>query len=335
MLDPAHKGEMASRARISSSANPSTQPKDTIGKVNQRRRRLLTDAGAANIEARIVFEGHAPHPEGCPSPGAPSPPSLCIVCNGTGETSPWLTPEMAVAAGTRSIADMSQYDCGICYGDGEFCIASGCGEHYYCRDCITGHLTASLELGHPLECPACKASADKERAARGRVDEQSLTFLQARGAISRELMFRSIKHIRSANAPPSAAAAAASSSSAAASSASPKSPKKGYLRGVAHPGSRDKGSRDQTPPPPAAPSVHTSRLGEFYACPAGCGNYLAEVDPSYVREGSGPKLGEFFEVPCAKKKKKGAADKNSLAVRCGRCPCAATPAPRHLAADVS
>ena len=48
----------------------------------------------------------------------------------------------------------------------------------------------------------------------------------------------------------------------------------------------------------------------YSACPAGCGHWLLDDDPSYAPPGE-PRLGAFFDV------------KEGVAVRLGRCPCGA------------
>ena len=85
-----------------------------------------------------------------------------------------------------------------------------CGRrHYFCAECIRGTLTATLETGQfPARCPSCRAedvdpakqrcrASEREVAAAaggadlaGEIDVESLSYLNARGVISRELLFR-------------------------------------------------------------------------------------------------------------------------------------------------
>ena len=185
---------------------------ETIGKINQRRRQLLAAATpGVGIEAQLVFEGK--RPSVAAEPASPSHPTStkCIVCRGTGQTSHLLTPEQAVACGCRSVLDPDDFACGVCFGDGEYCLATSCKQHFFCRDCIDGTLKATVELGQfPAICPTCRVDAPKGEPV-GRIDEQALTFLHSRGVISRDLFFRFRKAAAAAEAP----AEAGSSSSAA------------------------------------------------------------------------------------------------------------------------
>ena len=49
---------------------------------------------------------------------------------------------------------------------------------------------------------------------------------------------------------------------------------------------------------------------EYTACPANCGHFLLDSDPSYAPKGES-RLGEFFDI------------KQGVAIRLGRCPCGA------------
>ena len=50
----------------------------------------------------------------------------------------------------------------------------------------------------PAACPVCAAEG---RADNGRLDEQAMAFLQSRGVISRDLLFRLLKGTRAATRP--------------------------------------------------------------------------------------------------------------------------------------
>ena len=60
----------------------------------------------------------------------------------------------------------------------------------------------------------------------------------------------------------------------------------------------------------ADPTTGAPAALKYTACPAGCGTFLMDDDPSYAPPGQ-PKLGEFFDTA------------DGVAVRLGRCPCGA------------
>ena len=137
---------------------------------------------------------------------ATGPP--CWVCHGSGQTSKWLAPAaVATAMTTRNTVDNAgDYDCCICYSDGQYALSTSCGRHYYCADCIRGSLESMLEAGQfPGVCPQCRADgaggraggaagADGAAAAPvGEIDAAALSFLQRRGIIGRQLFFRFLK----------------------------------------------------------------------------------------------------------------------------------------------
>lgn len=276
-------------------------PKETVGMINQRRRQLLTAATAQGVgaEARLVFQGTS-STQTTTNESAGSEDSLCVVCHGSGETSSFLTAEQAVAAGCRSVlAGDERFLCGVCFGDGEFCVSTTC-RHFYCRDCIVGTLSATVELGQfPMMCPMCKASPSPatQEPTVGLIDEPALAFLLARGVISRELFFR-IRKAAAAASPASTAAAAA----AVASSSGKRPMRDNFVSSApAHTSTTAASQADASAP---------SSGFNYSACPANCGNYLIGSHPTYARAGE-CRLGEFFEVG------------PGVAVRLGRCPCGA------------
>ena len=63
-----------------------------------------------------------------------------------------------------------------------------CGNHYYCGDCLRGSLEAILNTGQfPAFCPQCRVdsgSNSSKPVSFGKIDEESLSFLQ------QEVLFR-------------------------------------------------------------------------------------------------------------------------------------------------
>jgi hypothetical protein len=46
------------------------------------------------------------------------------------------------------------YDCCVCYDEGEYSLSTGCGNHFMCAGCIRGTLEATMEAGQfPAACP--------------------------------------------------------------------------------------------------------------------------------------------------------------------------------------
>ena len=200
--------------------------KETAGRAARRRRELLAAATPGiGVEARIVFSdggagvsggagtsGGGAGSSGCGGSGSCDDiDDACVVCRGTGRVCAELTPEQAAAAAAP--AAEGAYDCQICGGDGEYCISSTCGAHFFCADCIQGTLKAAIELGQfPAQCPVCRVEAGGSSATNdvsvGRIDDEGLSFLAARGVIPRELLFRFAKAARSSQ-PVAAVAAAA------------------------------------------------------------------------------------------------------------------------------
>ena len=69
-----------------------------------------------------------------------------------------------------------------------------CGNHYYCGDCLRGSLEAILNTGQfPAFCPQCRVdsgSNSSKPVSFGKIDEESLSFLQQRGVISLQFFYR-------------------------------------------------------------------------------------------------------------------------------------------------
>jgi hypothetical protein len=191
------------RAEASSSlvAMPQAVGSETSGQLTRRRRQLLAQATPGEgINARVQFEGEA-------KPAGVEPHLFCTVCQGVGRTSALLCPKWAQAA-AQAADDDAAYQCGVCFGDGEYKITSACTRgHFYCSDCIRCSLTGMLESGQSLRCPGCR-SDESERSSEapgdgtGDVTEECLSYLQLRGVISRPLLFRLIKAARSAASAP-------------------------------------------------------------------------------------------------------------------------------------
>ena len=107
----------------------------------------------------------------------------------------WLSKEKAQLAGDCLTAPRDEkYDCLVCYGDGEYCMSVECGNHYYCGDCLRGSLEAILNTGQfPAFCPQCRVdsgSNSSKPVSFGKIDEESLSFLQQRGVISLQFFYR-------------------------------------------------------------------------------------------------------------------------------------------------
>jgi hypothetical protein len=123
----------------------------------------------------------------------------CVVCSGSGQVCVELSPQQAAEAAAPQ--EEGKYDCQVCYGDGEYCMSSTCGRHYFCQDCIQHSLKAIIEMGQfPAQCPMCRVEAGGDSSTNkvsvGAIDDMSLSFLQARGAIPRDLLFRFAKAAR-------------------------------------------------------------------------------------------------------------------------------------------
>ena len=277
----ANRGAEAAAAKAAA-AKAAAAPKETVGMVNQRRRRLLATATAQGVgtEARLVFQGSrsaqgsaggAPATRdgagGVGAAGSGDEENLCVVCHGSGKTSSFLTAEQAVAAGCRSVLSGDErFLCGVCFGDGEFCVSTTC-RHFYCRDCIVGTLSTTVELGQfPLMCPTCKASPSplpRNGQPVGLIDESALAFLLCRGAISRDLFFRIRKAAAVASLPPPSLAIPPSRGGG-------KAPMR-LLQG------REGSSASAYTSATATSQVEVSAASSgfnYSACPANCGHYL-------------------------------------------------------------
>ena len=126
--------------------------------------------------AKAGTEGHLPC--GC---------EVCHMCGGSG------TIDAALAALEPPEHDDGK-PCQICYSESRYKLAPGC-DHYYCSSCIGRSLEAMMEAGQfPPFCPACRADAagdaDKLKAGPGSISEATLTFLQRRGVLDKDLQFR-------------------------------------------------------------------------------------------------------------------------------------------------
>ena len=129
--------------------------KETSEQLQRRRRQLLAQATPGEgVQARIVFHGDRP---------VDIPLKLqCRACSGTGSAPSLLSADVCADMLARlDSTTLAGYQCGVCYGDGEFHVSAACfGHHYFCADCIVGTLTAMLESGQfPLHCPGCRSEA--------------------------------------------------------------------------------------------------------------------------------------------------------------------------------
>ena len=162
---------------------------NTRGQALKRRRNLLRNATpSTGVGARVVVAGRQPTKK-------KSARNICPVCTGSGRMSCWLTKEKAQEAGdSLSTQRDEKYDCLVCYGDGEYCMSVECGKHYYCGDCLRGSLEAMLNTGQfPAFCPQCRvdSGSDSSNPVKiGKIEENSLSFLQQRGVISLEFFYR-------------------------------------------------------------------------------------------------------------------------------------------------
>ena len=113
--------------------------------------------------------------------------------------------------------------CLICWCEPQkYGISTEC-THFFCEDCIAGHLNQVQQSGEfPGYCPVCKAAAPSGGPpAYGRITGPAMTFLESKGVIDKEFQFRFMN----------------------------------------------------------------KQDGEqmlFFACPNKCGNYLVDVDPTFV-----------------------------------------------------
>jgi len=103
-----------------------------------------------------------------------------------------LTPAQAKAA--VQPPEDHVFDCCICMGDGAFCLSTKCHgseRHFFCADCIVGTLQATVETSQfPAHCPSCRAECQDPAKLDAPVNDEVLSFLELRGLISRELVFR-------------------------------------------------------------------------------------------------------------------------------------------------
>ena len=128
--------------------------------------------------------------------------------------------------------------CEICWCDPpKYGISTSCS-HFFCIECIQGHLKQVKTSGEfPGFCPMCQASAPQgEDPVYGRIDGKAMTFLQRHNVIEKEFQFQFMK----------------------------------------------KQNEDQ-------------KL--FFECPAKCGNYLIDVDPTYVLRDHAPAV-KTERCPC-------------------------------------
>jgi hypothetical protein len=130
--------------------------------------------------------------------------------------------------------------CAICWCDPpKYGISTSC-THFFCVECIQGHLKQILMSGDfPGFCPMCQASAPNgEEPVYGRIDGKAMTFLQRHGVIEKQFQFSFMK----------------------------KQNEKEEL---------------------------------FFECPAKCGNYLVDIDPTYVMRNHAPAV-KTERCPCGK-----------------------------------
>jgi hypothetical protein len=190
-LDLALKASTAQQERDAATEAAQQRHMETVGQRNRQRRQLLAEATpGTGVEARVILPGQSPQPQ----PG-------CVVCRGSGWVVSSLTDDQVTQAAATPDDDL--YTCGVCFGDGEYCISAACGRHFFCRECIEGTLSAAVEMGQfPSCCPVCSADAGSSTHTErtGVVDAESVSFLAARGVISRALLFRWLKAVRSGGA---------------------------------------------------------------------------------------------------------------------------------------
>ena len=194
----------ATEAQAAHATTLQKQGDETAGKAARRRRELLAAATPGiGVEARVIFQeasgsGRASLGgslgEGSSAAGAAE--GVCVVCRGTGKVCAELSEEQVAAA--AAAPEDGQYDCQVCFGDGAYAISGTCGAHFFCHDCIQGTLKSIIEMGQfPAQCPCCRAEAGGDSSTNnvttGRIDDESLSFLAARGVLSRDLLFRFTK----------------------------------------------------------------------------------------------------------------------------------------------
>lgn len=249
----------------------------TSGLANRRRRELLAAATpGTGIEAQVIFDGARMRGQAGRIGREADAESLnlerCAPCNGSGKVSALLSKSQAKAA-AQPPEDPDAYACQVCYGDGEYCISRHCtARHFFCSDCIRGTLTAIVEMGQfPAHCPSCRAEEPNGHLAsttitRGKVDAETLSFLQLRGVISATSLFRFNK----------AAAAAA--------------------------------------------AAQPTEASTYFACPAGCGEYLLEEHTSYKWEAYTYKLGEIMTITETAKRGDGVIHRKCFSPGCNFMP---------------
>ena len=140
-------------------------------------------------------------------------PSLdrCWVCRGTGKAANAMLQSVMDRAKlnpnrgeTKAVASNEEVDvradtveeddelCAICWCDPpKYGISTSC-THFFCVECIQGHLKQVQQSGEfPGFCPMCQASAPKdEDPVYGRIDGKAMTFLERHDVIDKEFQFR-------------------------------------------------------------------------------------------------------------------------------------------------
>mmetsp|Transcript_16738 Transcript_16738/g.25184 ORF Transcript_16738/g.25184 Transcript_16738/m.25184 type:complete len:1029 (+) Transcript_16738:23-3109(+) len=107
---------------------------------------------------------------------------FCGLCKGTGKTEEWPSDVLAPE-------DKDEIDCSICYGPASFGLSTEC-KHKFCGGCASKSLEGILNQGQfPAICPACRAEGNMKC----RILPETLTFLERRKVITRDLQFRFLK----------------------------------------------------------------------------------------------------------------------------------------------
>ena len=118
----------------------------------------------------------------------------CWVCRGSGQVS----SELAKIDSHDAATDQP---CLVCYDNSHYHLSTSC-DHAYCADCIKGTLDAVVESAQfPAWCPQCRADAidSGEELTTGRIPPEALSFLEQRGVITTEFLFRFLKHNKEAD----------------------------------------------------------------------------------------------------------------------------------------
>lgn len=119
----------------------------------------------------------------------------CWICNGTGSSNAMIG-EFDLGEGEAKGAELDDDDlCPICYTDPpKYGISTEC-QHFYCEECIRDHLEEALRTGTtPCYCPCCQEDAPSSGPpAAGRIEGKALSFLEKKGVIDKEFLFRFMK----------------------------------------------------------------------------------------------------------------------------------------------